>query len=228
MRIEPEISAVSIVLLGHFNPAIFQPAWLSIHGLVASADVEQPDIRLIHPEIANFSWHWADLSIEKARFSINTTVAPYIRVSDFVAKLFGEVLPHTPIEAMGINRTVHFAVESEAQRNALGKLLAPQAPWGKLGEKLDADPPARGGMISLVMQQTNPSGREAGYIRAKIEPSPRITENRGLFMEVNDHFGLSSPLTEGDGARRIMGYLDEFDESIKNSESIVDQIMGLI
>ena len=228
MRIEPEISAVSIVLLGHFNPAIFQPAWLSIHGLVASADVEQPDIRLIHPEIANFSWHWADLSIEKARFSINTTVAPYIRVSDFVAKLFGEVLPHTPIEAMGINRTVHFAVESEAQRNALGKLLAPQAPWGKWGEKLDADPPARGGMISLVMQQTNPSGREAGYIRAKIEPSPRITENRGLFMEVNDHFGLSSPLTEGDGARRIMGYLDEFDESIKNSESIVDQIMGLI
>ena len=34
MRIEPEISGVSVVLLGDFNPAIFTPAWFALHGLL--------------------------------------------------------------------------------------------------------------------------------------------------------------------------------------------------
>ena len=34
MRIEPEISDVSVVLLGDFNPAIFTPAWFALHGLL--------------------------------------------------------------------------------------------------------------------------------------------------------------------------------------------------
>lgn len=40
MRIEPEIGGASIVLLGSFNPKIFQPYWMAKHGLISDSAAE--------------------------------------------------------------------------------------------------------------------------------------------------------------------------------------------
>ena len=37
MRIEPETSGVSVVVLGTFNPAIFTPAWFELHGVLRAS-----------------------------------------------------------------------------------------------------------------------------------------------------------------------------------------------
>ena len=76
-------------------------------------------------------------------------------------KTFGELLPHTPLQQMGINRQVHFGVGSEEIRNRIGRTLAPTAPWGEWGAKIaSSSPELRGGFASLTMQE---SWREENY-----------------------------------------------------------------
>ena len=48
MRIEPEISGVSVVLLGDFNPAIFTPAWFALHDLLPESVADDADLRIAH------------------------------------------------------------------------------------------------------------------------------------------------------------------------------------
>ena len=56
MRIEPEISAASIVMVGYFNPQIFQPFWLAMHGVISEEEAESANIGFVHPEITRFRW----------------------------------------------------------------------------------------------------------------------------------------------------------------------------
>ena len=46
MRIEPEISSVSVILLGDFNPAIFTPAWFALHDLLPKGAAESADLNV--------------------------------------------------------------------------------------------------------------------------------------------------------------------------------------
>ena len=44
MQISPQFEGVTIVLLGQFNPAIFQPAWLAAENLVRPQEAESAEI----------------------------------------------------------------------------------------------------------------------------------------------------------------------------------------
>jgi hypothetical protein len=100
MRIEPEISAANIVLIGSFNPRIFRPEWFQSMDIIGNADDQSADD------------------------------PPFVRIQDVVLKAFKEFLMHTPVYPLGINRTVHFSVGSFNVRDAIGRLLAPHEPWG--------------------------------------------------------------------------------------------------
>jgi hypothetical protein len=108
MRIDPEISSVTIVLRGHFNPKIFQPFWFSRHRLITDAAAESADINLIHPTASEFSIneHFS-LHVDLTTFSITRLEAPLVLIADIVGRVFGELLPHTPIGQLGINRLAH-------------------------------------------------------------------------------------------------------------------------
>jgi hypothetical protein len=54
MRIEPEISAAAIVMIGHFNPQIFQPFWLAHHDIISEEEAESANIGFVNPEITRF------------------------------------------------------------------------------------------------------------------------------------------------------------------------------
>jgi hypothetical protein len=45
---------VSIVLVGNFNPAIFQPAWLAAKGLIRESEASAAVVEVIHPELAQY------------------------------------------------------------------------------------------------------------------------------------------------------------------------------
>ena len=225
MRIEPEISGVSIVMLGSFNPAIFTPAWFALHDLLPESLADSAELRIAHERITVFDADWLHLEVMTDRFSVETRQAPHVRVRDLVARVFGERLSHTPLKAFGINRMVHFQVRSTTERDRIGKALAPVEPWGICGRNLKLDG-AHGGLTSLTMSQLCPEGRlKGGSINVTIEPSVRVGEN-GIFMRVNDHYAIENT---GPGAseRLIKLFEVNFDTSLRRSDEIIDQIMSL-
>ncbi len=136
MRIEPDLSGTAVVLLGSFNPKIFQPFWLASHGLIPAAAAESADISVVHPEITAFSIEdQFSLSVERGRLSMDRNVAPFIVIADLLGRIFGDLLPHTPITRVGINRMVHFRARDEEHRERIGQLVAPREPWGDWGRR---------------------------------------------------------------------------------------------
>ena len=55
-----EIEGVSIVLLGSFNPAIFQPSWFVLNKILPDYDVLKPEVNIIHNQITQFSVTFGD------------------------------------------------------------------------------------------------------------------------------------------------------------------------
>ena len=227
MRIEPEISGVSVVLLGKFNPAIFTPAWFALHDLLPKNATDNATLQIAHEQVTEFSTDWLRLQVTGERFIVETLQAPYIRLRDLVVRIFGEHLYHTPLNALGINRNVHFQVSDLAARDRIGRTLAPVRPWGDWGHDLGLDG-EQGGMTSLTMTQCNPEGRPpGGSINVKVEPSNRIGQGRfGVYVRVNDHYAIDD--TGPDSGQRLIGLFEaNFEKSLSRSDGIIDHIMSL-
>ena len=227
MRIEPEINGVSAVLLGDFNPAIFTPSWFVLNGLLPERVAESAHLDIASREVTSFNADWLHLMVVPDRFTVDTSQAPHVRVRDLVVRVFKEHLSHTPLRAFGINRNIHFLLRDSAERDRIGRMLAPVEPWGALGHQLGLDG-EHGGMTSLTMSQLNPQGRPAGsQINVTVEPSKRIGQGRfGLYVRVNDHYTI-----EGAGPKTseilIALFEDNFEASLKRSDTIMDHIMSL-
>ena len=226
MRIDPEISGVGIVVLGSFNPAIFTPAWFALHGLLPKSVADSADLKVAHQQITEFVYDWLHLQVMTGRFSVDTRQAPHTRPGDLVVRIFGEHLSHTPLSAFGINRRVHFRVRNAADRDRLGRLLAPTEPWGSWGRDLRLDDP-HGGLKSLTITQLRPEGRpKGGEINITVEPSVRVEDGTGVYVQVNDHYAIDSSGPET-GERLLELFEANFDASLKRSADIIDHIMSL-
>ena len=225
MRIEPEVSGVSVVLVGSFNPAIFTPAWFGLQGLLARATVDNAELELAHPGLTQFVADWLRLSVRPDRLVAETAQDPAIRIADLAGRTFGEFLPHTPLTALGINRDVHFRVKDAAARDRIGRRLAPTGPWGDWGKELEPDG-RHGGMISLTMRQHRIGGRPSGdEINVTVEPSARLGD-LGVYVRVNDHY-TARQNGSGGGSDLIERLSGDFENSIKRSEGLIDQVMSL-
>jgi hypothetical protein len=232
MRIEPEVSGASIVLLGSFNPRIFRPDWLQATGIIGDNDSQAATIEIIHSAVSGFSLEWAKLQVDQNRFAVETVEPPFIRIRDLVLKAFKEFLPHTPVHQVGINRSVHFSVGTFENREKIGKMLAPLEPWGAWASKIPGtsnDLKLHGGMKSLLMTQMDRGDGYRGSITARVEPSvlPQLNVH-GIFMEVNDHFVIEEEVEKILGSDAAMDILEnQWTISIDRSEWIIDQIMAL-
>lgn len=227
MRFEPEISGVSVVIVGKFNPAIFTPAWFVLNGILPNSAAERANLKVAHEQVTAFSTDWLRMEVTPGRFCAETQQAPNVRLRDLVAGVFTRHLYHTPLNAFGINRTVHFQVPSLAARDRIGRTLAPVEPWGKWRRDLGSTG-EDGGMTSLTMTQVNPEGRPVGgRINVKVEPSNRVGQGRcGVFVEVNDHYVIDA--SGPDAGKRLMRLFEgNFDKSLMRSDRIVDHIMSL-
>jgi len=228
MRIEPEFGGASLVMLGNFNPTIFTPAWFALNGILTARQAEAAEVEIVHSQVSSFRVDWLMVRVEQGRFWAETNEAPYIRISDFACRTFGEFLPHTPVSRLGINRMVHFNVGSIATRHRIGRKLAPPQAWGKWGNVLiDGPPEKQGGLVSLSMQKDLPDDRPAGYIQVTVQPSIKIAGSAGIYMLVNDDYQLRDP-DKVVGCGEILRILTEcFESSIQRSEAIIDGIMAL-
>lgn len=228
LRIEPEVGSVSVVLAGDFNPAIFTPAWFARHGLLPESAADGAEVKIVHPQVAAFAFDWFNVEVTTDRFLARNAQAPYVRVCDLVVRVFKELLPHTPLRALGIHREVHFPVRGRAEMDRIGRTLAPVEPWGVWGRDLEPDG-EHGGMTSLRMSQVKIEGRPPeDRIAVTVEPSnPIIGQGRaGVYVHVHDHYTIGDT---GSGASgRLMEILgNDFQTFLERGDGIVDHVMSL-
>ena len=229
MRIEPTIAGASIVLVGNFNPAILAPDWFVRQGLVKEQAVirDDPDL-IIHPQIAQFKLDWCRIVTEPSKFSISGAKDPLVQLMDLTVRTFGEFLSHTPVRQLGINRYVHFPVESVEARDKIGQRLAPPEAWGDWSGAIITNAGSkRGGMRSLTMEQQVFDYERTGYIRTTVQPSSLLPSGLGVFVEVNDHYEVAA--TDAlMGTQKIISILKEnFEPSRAYADGIIDQVMKL-
>lgn len=187
---ETEIESISIVLKGAFNPAIFSPAWMRSEKLIGETEYKAASVDLITRELTIFSTAWLRVQAQLDTLQISTVESDeYERARDVAIGILRS-LPHTPVAALGINREVHFAVESPDQWHSIGDALAPKQFW----ESSLRVPGLRDLTIWGVRDDLH-----SGHVQVTFQPSQRIA--LGIFMTHNDHFNLS--FVEAQPNRRI-------------------------
>lgn len=186
------------------------------------------ETNVVHAEISIIVLGDIVINVEAGKFQVETSVAPEIRLLDFVSKVFGDVLPHSKISSFGINKSVHFRTSTIGKRTEIGRRLAPTGPWGAFGERLEeSSGTLLGGMVSVRMREVFEDDDSQGHLEVRVEPSNAIDKNTGIFVSTNRHFELKD-VPEHAGAREAIGKLDkEFESALSSSDELINHFVKM-
>lgn len=194
-----EMAGVSVVAAGAFNPAIFHPRWFHEKDLISESSVDDALARefVSVREFAAFTADWLGVQVTPQQAVFSTVDVG--RDSDLrdLAKAVFELLPETPVDALGVNADVHFRLASEEEWHAIGDHFLPKDFWQPLFE--DEQWRRRPGGLSVGLRSLMVEGWYedlSGYVRTEVAPSVRITPN-GVYIGVNAHFQLTTPEAPG-------------------------------
>lgn len=167
----------SIVLLGAFNPVIFHPAWLARHRLIQDPEAETADVQIISGEVAVIVLKWARLEVTRDRFSVRSNDETHFEPLRDLAFAIFQLLEHTPIKQIGLNRDIQFELPTVGEWHKIGHKLAPKDIWDRhLKEP---------GMARLSIQSVRPDDFK-GSVTVSVYPSgPKM-----VTIAVNDHYDL--------------------------------------
>jgi hypothetical protein len=169
------------VLLGDFNPVIFQPSWFSSERLLTVEEAQIAAVEIVHPDVTVFQLPWIGVNVTRERAQFNCLAEPYFeRVVGLVSNAF-DLLRHTPIRMMGLNNDAHVRASSLDKWHKLGDDLAPKEFW----KEFFSTP----GMQSLTIRQPINEETRKGRTEVTIEPSARIQP--GVYIRINDHFDFT-------------------------------------
>ena len=207
-------------------------ATLAVRGMEGvEQPIEELQIEVLHAELVILRFPWGRLQCDHNQFVVSTDQEPIITSCDFFVKCF-QMLPETPINAVGINREIHFSAGSFDMLQKVGDTVAPKAFWEPLlkdGEK------RVGGLRSLIMEQAvvendlkrRLDGRP-GHVQFKVEPSLRKDVPFGVYTHINDHFDLNvgGRLSNGRSASELVDEI--WPVSIERSDSWFDYLMSIV
>ncbi len=172
-----ELEGVSIVLVGNFNPSIFQPAWLAQQGIIRAKEGEEANVQIITPQVTSFNVDWLTLQVTQDRFTAATVDSAHFEVlRDLVVAIF-TILEHTPLKQMGLNRDMHYRMPDETTWHGVGNALAPKENWESLLEKP--------GLTTMSIMGVRPNSASR-FLTVTVQPSQRIQP--GVYIGTNEHF----------------------------------------
>jgi hypothetical protein len=173
---EQYVSEIAIVLVGNFNPVVFQPIWFANQKLLRTAEVESASVGVIHPDVVSFSTDWLSLQVTREKFVAITKTEPHASyLNDFIVGTFAK-LEHTPMNQMGINCTFAIEFQDSGDWHNFGHYFSPKSPWSPF-----KDP----GMLKVQIQSERTDGL-SGQIVANVKYAGK---NQATMM-VNDHYDL--------------------------------------
>lgn len=190
MPYSAEIFTSSIVGLGDFNPAIFSPDWLERNSLIgkddASAAREGQNFIVTH-QVSAFETDWFALQVMENQCTLTSKGVLTPALQDLAVGIF-QLVPHTPIHAIGLNFMAHYKLATEAEYHQVGDVLAPKEIWKNLFS--DADHSAGLANLTIRIQHgargTPPKSGNA--INVSLQPSGKF--KTGIAFTYNDHHHL--------------------------------------
>lgn len=205
----PELSGVTVVGAGAFNPAIVHPSWLAEKGLIPK-DLSDAALRegndqhqvVVSARLTSFVADWLTVQITQSKAVISTVdQGREVDLRDFAQGLF-ELLPETPVDAVGINSDSHYRARGETEWHAFGDKFLPKDYWEPLfagdGWKT-RDDGKRVGLRTVTIEVHRDDASVPGYVRVELAPSVRATPF-GVYVGMNAHFHLSRPDKRGNAA----------------------------
>lgn len=210
----------AITLRGAFNPQIFHPRWFSSEELIREEEAESASVDIIHPEFTRVQGEWFQLQVTSDQFSIATEqrrAAVWIR--DLCVGAF-DLLRHSPVRAVGVNRLSHYAMPDEESWTGLLTKFAPLHAWRDV---LPSHPE-----IETVTVKSSRDGNYDGSFRIRLEPSVRVTPY-GIFLDSNDHYKIAQGDSEGSTessmqALRILR--DEWENAQQRADGAINRIVS--
>lgn len=225
-----EILTSSIVAVGDFNPAIFSPDWLERNNLIGKDDADavqekgQGRSLLISHQVTTFETKWFALQILENQLSLTSKDALSPAFKDLAVGIF-QLVPHTPVTAVGLNFLAHFKLASEDEYHRVGDVLAPKDIWKTLY------PDESAGLADLTI-------RIQPYIRG--EPLKTKDEKRislrpsdkfkfGVFLSYNNHRDVTTPDDDNlRPAERVAAIIDkEWESSWQDSVRAFDGLLSM-
>lgn len=188
-----EILTSAIIVVGDFNPSIFSPDWLEGNKLIGKGDADavregsQDNSMIVSHQVATFGTKWFSLQVLENQFSLTSKDALSPAFKDLAVGIF-QLIPHTPVTAVGLNFLAHFKLANEQEHYQVGDVLAPKAIWKNIY------PEGQTGLASLTMRIIPAARGEA----PKNNDEKRITlqaSNKfkyGVLLSYNDHHDVVS------------------------------------
>lgn len=173
------LDSASVVIRGHFNPAVFSPAWMHAQGLVGAEETLDADVEIVSPKITRFTLQWLKLQVDLDGLLLLTTEPEeFERLRDAAVGIL-ETLKHTPVGVLGLNRDMHIHIDSFEKWHAIGDLLVPKDRWSEVLHLA--------GMRSVTLWGAREDD-EAGRVQVTVEPSNLLPQS--IYVGVNSHFDL--------------------------------------
>jgi hypothetical protein len=187
----PQMYGSSMVALGAFNPAIVSPDWLEHHKLIGTQDADaarQGLNLLITHQVAQFEGPYFALQVLENQFSLTSKGAMTPLFKDLFVGIM-QLLPQTPVTALGLNFMGHYKLENVSDYHAIGDVLAPKSIW----KELFPGPDQTAGLANLTMR-IDPMSRNATAQTSKdnkhLTVQPSTIVRHGVFLSYNDHHDI--------------------------------------
>jgi len=224
LSIKPERKQYSIVLIGTFNPLLFQPEWFGKNEVISMDDLEFARNKdnilptIITPQLTLFRTSQLSIRIDENRFQVVAEKEPLITIKDFVKKTF-EKLGGLKIIAYGFNYNAHYQFNSISEIHAFADKLTPKQYWSSfLGKDVSGDD-RKSGLSSLQMFKAKENGE--GQILIALQRSAPV--KNGIYLNCNDHTNIN----EDDSAAEIVmeKIEDSFEESFRYMAKIQEDLI---
>jgi hypothetical protein len=196
----------SVVALGSFNPAIFQPAWFKDHDILPANEIEAATTKgaprlVVSNDVTSISFDALRLEVLQDRWQIITSRLDWKNdLGPIVGSIF-RLLNHTPVHTVGLNFAIH--------RDVLGDPLAVVEQWVPVRRLAEAvgTPVALGATVRSTW--------ESYRVSLSVEPSQRL---RGVFVAQNYEQKVT-------GAKQLCDLLDaDWLRVLRRAEEIANLI----
>jgi hypothetical protein len=211
-----QIYTLAIVLIGDFNPVIMSPIWLSSKGLIREEEARKAKVELIHNDITRYELSWARVEVTQKRFEIRTSQEPYFEpLKDLAISIF-DILRETPLNTVGINHLLYYAISREETYYEFGNKFAPLVNW----KDILNEPRVLGLDIIELKRKDGLKGK----FRVKLSPSDiPLATPFGVLIHTNDEVGLQLGETGKD--REIIKHLaNMWRPSMERANKVVEYI----
>ena len=193
MKFEPTKKQYSIVLLGDFNPSMFQPEWFSKNNIISTEEAEfakgdsQKSPLIVTPQVTIFSTSQFSVRVETNRFTVICEKEPVVVIEDFVCKTF-EKLGGIVIKAYGLNYNAHYPCDSLNEFQRIGDNLAPKSFWEAFLEDEVTGDDRKSGLVRIQMVKNKKDDK--AQTTMTLEPSNRCVP--GVYIASNYHVVVPS------------------------------------